>query len=313
MKVSDFVRFSKEHYFNGAVQTDWFYETEHRQIIAGSFVFHGPKYYGVSSKDIARTQHKLIDSVSFVKVIADKLYASEPDNNFVMTIAGYGTGKSHLAVTLGALFLKDVKSTPQIVKNISEADGNIGEYIKEIHTKKNIVLVLNGMNNYNLDAEVLRCARMFLQQNGISDEVLKKITKSYEIATHFVERMFDICKAQFEREASVAGLSHTGTALKKYLLNHIENESRVLQIINRVYEEMNGDFIRWDRGLSAGDVLTVLRQELCGEGKPFHKLLVLFDEFGRYIEYAAANPAIADLRSRSECKRKHDLCWLYSK
>jgi len=293
MKVSDFVRFSKENYFNGAVQTDWFYETERRQVIAGSFVFHGPKYYGVSSEDVAHTQHKLIDSASFVKTITDKLYTPEPDNNFIMTIAGYGTGKSHLAVTLGTLFSKDVKSASQIIKNISEADINIGEYIKEIHTKRNIVIALNGMNNYNLDAEVLKCARMFLQQNGISNEVLKKITKSYMIATHFVERMFDICEAQFEREASVAGLSCTGAALKKYLLSHIENESGVLQIINRVYEEMNGDSIRWDRGLSAGDVLTVLQQELCGDGKPFHKLLVLFDEFGRYIEYAAANPTIA--------------------
>ena len=49
----------------------------------------------------------------------------------------------------------------------------------------------------------------------------------------------------------------------------------------------------WDRGLSAGDILLTVQEELCGEGKPFNKVLLLFDEFGRYIEYTAANPTIA--------------------
>ena len=39
--------------------------------------------------------------------------------------------------------------------------------------------------------------------------------------------------------------------------------------------------------------MLTLQEELCGNGKPFNKVLLLFDEFGRYIEYTAANPAIA--------------------
>ena len=62
---------------------------------------------------------------------------------------------------------------------------------------------------------------------------------------------------------------------------------------NDVYREVNGDNITWERGLSAGDILLTLQEELCGNGKPFNKVLLLFDEFGRYIEYTAANPAIA--------------------
>ena len=184
MKVLELVSLSKESYFNGAIQTDWFYELERRNAIACSFVFHGPKYYGVSSDDLARTQHKLVDTASFAKNIAGKLHMPEPDNSFIMTIAGYGTGKSHLAVCLGTLFSGETQIVSQILNRISEVDTSIGTYIKSIHTKKNLVILLNGMNNFNLDAEVLKCARCFLQQNGVPDDILRKITKSYDIAVH---------------------------------------------------------------------------------------------------------------------------------
>lgn len=32
-----------------------------------------------------------------------------------------------------------------------------------------------------------------------------------------------------------------------------------------------------------------LQDELCGDGKPFNKILLLFDEFGRYIEFKGAH------------------------
>ena len=104
MKINDIVSFSKESFFNGAVQTEWFYDDTKVATIAESYVFHGPQYYGVSSKDVEAGAHHLLDTASFAKNLTDKLYSTKPNNSFVMTIAGYGTGKSHLAVCLGALF-----------------------------------------------------------------------------------------------------------------------------------------------------------------------------------------------------------------
>ena len=98
MKINDIVTFSKENFFNGAVQTEWFYDNSKLSAIAESYVFHGPKYYGVSSADVAAGEHRLIDTASFAKNLTDKLYSTKIDNSFIMTIAGYGTGKSHLAV-----------------------------------------------------------------------------------------------------------------------------------------------------------------------------------------------------------------------
>ena len=294
MKVRELVRFKKEDFFNGAVQTEWYYDAARVREVAESYVFHGPKYYGVSNADVGTGGHRLMDTASFARRITEKLYEEKAGNYFVMTIAGYGTGKSHLAVCLGALFSGDNTSVAgAIINNISAVDRDIGTYIHQRNTKPNLVIVLNGMNNFNLDAEMLRCARLSLAQHGIQDDLLKQLTKSYDIARHFVTRTFSIYQEQFEAAADQNGLSLRGEALKERLTNSVETDHRVLSTIDVVYAEVNGDHITWDRGLSAGDILRTLQGELCGEGRPFNKILLLFDEFGRYIEYTAANPAIA--------------------
>ena len=295
MKVSSLIKFSEENYFNGAVQTEWFYDSARVGQIANSYVFHGPKYFGVSSSDISRTQHKLIDTASFTKKIADKVYAPNGNagNSFIMTIAGYGTGKSHLAVCLGALFSGDKNLSNSICDNIALADEEIGEYIRKINVRQNLVIVLNGMNNFNLDAEILKCARTALKQNGINDDLLHGLTKSYDVARHFVERNFDNYQKDFETSARSHGISISGNQLREHLLKHIEDDNTSIEVINDVYKEVTGDVIHWDRGISSGDVLSLLERDLCGENKPFHKIIILFDEFGRYIEYAAASPTIA--------------------
>ena len=293
MNVKDIVSFSKESFFNGAVQTEWFYDSDKVEAIANSYVFHGPKYYGVTSGDVKAGEHRLMDTASFAKNIAEKLCAPHPNNSFVMTIAGYGSGKSHLAVCLGALFAKIPGISDAVTQNIYSTDEEIGSYISKNNTKRNLVIVLNGMNNFNLDAEILHCARLSLMQQGINDDFLKKLTKSYDIAKHFVDRTYQFYQTQFERAAAKNAIQLRGDTLKKYLISNVEESSPVLNAINAVYAEVNGDSISWDRGLSAGDVLLTIQAELCGPGKPFNKILLLFDEFGRYIEYTAANPAIA--------------------
>lgn len=293
MQVCDLVHFSKERCFNGAVQTEWFYDRERVKNVVESYVFHGPKYFGVSESDLDLGGHKLIDTASFALNIAEKLNEEQPINSFVMTIAGYGAGKSHLAVSLAALFSGDPVLSGIVERNIAFADRTIGGKFISTTKKKNLIIILNGMNNFNLNSEVLKCVRLSLRQNDLDDEVLKKLTKSYDIAKQFVEKTFAMCQQQFEEKASSYGVVLKESKLKQHLLSTIESENDTLEIVNEVYKEITGDVISWDRGLSAGDILTEVHGKLCGHNKPFNKVLFLFDEFGRYIEYAAANPAVA--------------------
>lgn len=294
MRIKEFLQFNKENFFNGAVQTEWFYDPERVAPVANSFVFHGPKYFGVSKDDITLGTNKLIDTASFAQTLVDRVYSPQNSTNILLTIAGYGSGKSHLAVTLGTLFSGiDSELCSSITQHISEASAEAGEHIQRINAKKNLVLILNGMNNFNLDYEMLSCAKKSLSMHGEDESVLSNLTKSYDQAKHFVEQTFNIFENRYLELAEQAGIYHKGSELKKHLISFLETEQIAFNVVNAMYEEINGSLISWEHGISAGDILRTLSDELCGTGKPFNKVIVLFDEFGRYIEYVAANPVVA--------------------
>jgi hypothetical protein len=290
--IKDILRFKKELYFNGAVQVDWFYQLAKQQEIAKSFVFHGPKYFGVSEDDITFKSHKLVDTATFAKIIADRLNGDTVGANFFMTIAPYGTGKSHLAVTLASLFSRGIEEAKPIIDNIASVDREIANDVYSKLGKPNIVLVLNGMRDFNLNYEILNATQKILTLHNIDSDFLKSLTKSYDIAKNFVVNTYDTFEQMYKQNAYEL-LEVKPLNLKQYLLDNILQDANVFEVINKVYHHVNGTFIRWDEGISAGDVLLKISQTLCGERGQFNKVLVLFDEFGRYIEFASSYPTRA--------------------
>jgi len=211
-----------------------------------------------------------------------------------MVISGYGTGKSHLVVTLASLFGgSDSSLQSHILGNIEEADAEIGRRLRIQIGKPNLVLVLNGMRDFNLNYELLNAARKSLDMHGFDDSVFKGITKPYDIAKHFVRNNFERLEDLFRNACSTHFPGLSGQRLKESVIGSLENREEVFNAVNAVYEEVNGNPIRWDDGISAYDVLELLTSRMCGARKPFNKVLVLFDEFGRFMEYAGAHPARA--------------------
>lgn len=293
MQLRDIIRFKKELYFNGAVQVDWFYNIEKQSEVAKSFVFHGPEYFGVSEDDLTYKSHRLVDTASFANILTNKLYGESPLSNFFMTIAPYGTGKSHLAVTLASLFSGSEDLQKGIITNIGKIDTKIGSDIKEYQLKPNLVLVLNGMKDFNLNYEILNATQRVLVLHDVSSDFLKAITKSYDIAKNFVSNTFENYEDHYQIVAKETLEKCPSTNLKGYLLENILQDSNVFEVINKVYYSINGTYIRWDEGVSAGDILTKIAETLCGDRGQFNKVVVFFDEFGRYIEYASSYPTRA--------------------
>lgn len=287
-KIKDILSLKKDVVFGGAVQTDWYYDKEKAKTISENFIFHGPTFFGVTEDDIEYKSHKLMDTCSYADLIANKLY-EEDGNPIALTIAGYGTGKSHLAVTLGQLFSsnQDDLAYNKIIRNIYSADNKIAENIKSKTTKPNLVIVLNGMKDFNLNYEILNTAKKVLKSYGYGEEIFSEYTKAYNIAQLFLERNFDNFEKEFKDSAKKIGI--TITNLKNYLLENIYKDD-VFDCINEVYNHITGNYIRWDEGISSADVLSKLVDKMCGDNAPFNKLLILFDEFGRYIEYASDYP-----------------------
>ena len=287
MQIKDIVEFDKKRYFGGAIQANWFYEADKAEAITESYVFHGPRYHGVSES--ADTRYKLYDTASYALDLLKRANDKEK-NKFCLTIAGYGTGKSHLAVALASLMSghsDTLRNTA--IKRIAAVDRKIAEEVSS-YTDKNLVLVYNGMNNFNLDYETLSIAKSALKQHGISDDVLNTLTKQYDQAKHFVEKTFSMLESRYK--AVFSDICQEGDCNKEYIISHIDN-SAIFDAVNKIYKEINGSFIQWERGISAGDILILLERTFCREQKVFKNIIILFDEFGRYIEYTAANPAVA--------------------
>ena len=291
-QIKDILSFRYDLYFDGAVQADWFYNPQMAAKVASSYVFHGPKTHAVDKNQAGMN---LIDTASFALKIAQKYGSTENGSPITLTIAGYGEGKSHLVVALSDLFSgeeyePDVHKA--ILKNIARADEDICRKITPLVKNRRIVLTLNGMRDFNLHYELLRTAEKTLSLYHSEVDILRTLNKAKETAINFIQHSYSILEDRFAKIATDKGLYVDSKELKEYLLSNLDEENNkvAFDIINEVYTEFNGHAIRLDEGVSASSVLDTLLQECCGLHGDYDGIVILFDEFGRYLEYVAANP-----------------------
>ena len=200
MELGKILEFRRDLYFEGAVQADWFYSQEKAAKVAENFVFHGKQYFGVEDQGAGK---KRIDTISLVEELTEKM-SDDHANALTLAIADYGTGKSHLAVTLGQIFSgKDYmpETYNKILSNISSIDAEAAEHIKSLTDEKNFVLVINGMRDFNLHSEILKAAQKSLKSYGLPDDGLKKLNRALETAETFFNRNAMNAITLFEEKA----------------------------------------------------------------------------------------------------------------
>ena len=217
MRIGDIIGFKEDLFFEGAVQVDWFYNQFKAAIVADSFVFHGSEYFGISD---VHSGNKMTDTVSFFKTIANKIEDDQRGNPFTLAIAEYGTGKSHLAVTLaqvlsGKDYMPDTYK--KVIENIRRIDDETVKTIDGIGRKPNLVLTINGMRDFNLHYELLRAASRSLRLYGYSDDNLKKLNRAHETAFRFLERNVDTNISLFEQKAFALNWIEKGIELAEKL------------------------------------------------------------------------------------------------
>ena len=287
MKFGELLEFRKDLYFEGAVQIDWFYDQSRAAKVAESFVFHGKDYFGV--EETTSGGKKRIDTIGLVQALSGKL-TDETVKVPSLAIADYGTGKSHLAVTLGQLFSGPEympETFEKILSNIQAIDVEAASEIRNNCDGNNFVMVINGMRDFNLHSEILRAAQRSLKLYGLPDEGLRKLNRALETAALFFSRNAKPFISAFEKAAESYGWMEKGGLLEARIQDELLSNEEAFSIVNKVYKEINGTEIRWDEGLSASTILEMLVTEYCGMNGRFDHVIVLFDEFGRYLEYAS--------------------------
>ena len=289
LTLHDIVKFRGDRLFNGAVSIDWFLtDGEKRQKAAESFVFHGPKYHGVTQDDIGHAHgHRLQDTANFARKIVRRHCGLE-DQPFTLAISGYGTGKSHLALTLATLLAQPSGFTAEsIVSAVKAADANIGDEIKAMLQEESqpcLVIALNGMRNFDLTAEVTRQVILQLRAKNLDTSPLDDLRPRFKQAATLIR----MAKSVIKELLDTLDLPDVDTVLSALE----EQDEQVYGKVQKFFAKQ-GMPIRALGGESVRDVIDVVASEYCGTDKPFRHALILFDEFGRYTEFATVRSQVA--------------------
>jgi hypothetical protein len=293
-QVKDLVGFRRDLFFDGAVQIGWFEKNpERRDQAAAGFVFHGPAYHGISEDDLRdASSAPKTDTARFTAEVAQSMTkGNSSELPIALAIAGYGTGKSHLALTLGTLFSNPKSEIADLILgHIEEADAEIGRKLRHQFTsfeRPFLVLAINGMGNFDLSAELSRQVLVQMRAHGVITQAIEELSPRFQIAERFVERNYELRNEDFIERFGA------GSEKRNILVRLQERDEDTYIKVNEIYEIINGTYINAIGQETPQELIQTVCQTYCGENGPFQGLLILFDEFGRYLEFAADRPHIA--------------------
>jgi hypothetical protein len=295
MKIGTLIRFHDERFFDGAVQLRWVEtQPEKARQAAQAFVFHGPRYHGANTaeNDGIEEGYRLKDSASFVRDLLHSLQAGwrgEEENPYWMVVAGYGSGKSHLALTCAALLGKQDGVTESVLEHIEQADADLGAEVREQISRLDkpvLVLPLDGMAGFHLGNALSQAVFAQLRRYGVDAGAIRDLSPRFQTAEQFVQRNFAFRGDSFAQH--LPGLDATAICARLR-----DNDEEIYTAVDAIYTDANGSPIPVVGQESAQELINTLCEVYCGPDGAFSSVVILFDEFGRYLEYAADKPRLA--------------------
>lgn len=243
-----------------------------------------------------RTDRK--GTAELLKVLHQRVtpLGEKEDNRFVF-MATYGHGKSHFGLALANFFGAE-QGSPELEAIFGKLDYSLPkdqlQMLRDFRAGKNpfLVLILRGDRPGSL-------RDMFFQA---LDRALSKNEQTKDLKPPFWFERADEILERLESKAADAKVAN------KYLAAHSldlpglrqlvrERQSRAFNLsvgafeaVYRVQPNLGGE-------TALSDAVQWIVTELCGPGKPFGGLLVLFDEFSRFVQdYIQNNPIGAPLQ-----------------
>ncbi|MEI6415913.1 MAG: hypothetical protein WCP34_16880, partial [Pseudomonadota bacterium] len=295
MEIGKLVHFHGERFFEGAVQLCWVQTHKERaRQAAQSFVFHGPRYHAA---DVAENEgieggYRLKDSASFVRDLLRSIQAGwrgEEENPYWMVVAGYGSGKSHLALTCAALLGKQGDITESVLAHIEQADKDLGAEVRmqvAQLSKPVLVLPLDGMAGFHLGNALSQAVFAQLHRYGVDAGAIRDLSPRFQTAEQFVERNFGFRADSFARHLPALEATDICARLR-------DNDEAIYTAVDAIYTDANGSPIPVIGQESAQELINTLCELYCGPNGAFSSVVIFFDEFGRYLEYAADKPRLA--------------------
>ena len=296
MNIGQVIHFHSELFFEGAVQLSWVQRRiDQARQAAAAFVFHGPRYHGAGEAESEGIEggYKLKDTASFVCDLLGSMRAGAEGseiNPFWLVVAGYGSGKSHLALTCATLLAEPQGETARaILDQIVRADAEIGRTVAQqiaAMARPALVLPLDGMAGFHLGNALSRAVFEQLRRHGVDAGAIRDLSPRFQTAEQFVERNFSVRTDSFGEQLPGLDAERIRARLR-------EHDEAVYTAVDVVYNEANGHPIPVEGQESAQELIETLCGVYCGPEGPFSQVVILFDELGRYLEYASEKPQLA--------------------
>lgn len=287
--LGDIIRFRDDKLFQGAVDISWFYrDRDKARAAATAFVFHGPRYHGVRQQE-GYNEHRLTDTASFACGILSQA-CGKGEQPFKMAVAGYGTGKSHLALALAELLHAPESPAGQaVLESIAAADDALGQECRILlneQSKPSLVIALNGMREFPLLPELLRRAIDALRADGLDSAPVENVRPRFARVASLIGNLNQQLTYKICQEAGKPDIESLVTALREE-----QDEAAYKAVV--LYLEQEGIPFEASQGGSLPELFQILVETYCGIGKPYKNIVILFDEFGKYLEFAIGKPYIA--------------------
>jgi hypothetical protein len=126
-----------------------------------------------------------------------------------------------------------------------------------------------------------------LNQAGLDTSVLENLRPRFRTAQIFTESFYDALISDYQKQfGDIHRLEDIIEALKC-------QDEDTFRRVSLIYEQKMGSPIHAVGQESLHDFVRVAKEVYCGPNKAFAGILIVFDEFGRYLEFSVQKPHVA--------------------
>ena len=141
-------------------------------------------------------------------------------------------------------------------------------------------------SGFHLGNALSRAVFTQLRQHGVDAGAIRDLSPRFQSAEQFVARNFAVRAHSFAERMPGMDADLICARLR-------ENDEEIYSQVDALYTEANGHPIPVEGQESAQDLIETLCSVYCDPDGPFSHVVILFDELGRYLEYAAEKPQLA--------------------
>lgn len=270
--IRDVVKASSSSEFRNDIQLAHYW-TEHNLELVKGYIF---------TRNAAAGKKSAID---LLKLLCDAYTPGRNPNRFVF-IATYGHGKSHFALALANFFGQpsDSLESEAILFRIKHAINDQGfagyfDTFKRNHAPF-LVLILSGTDPQDLTTQFFHSVEAALQQRSGGDQI--ELPFWYKGAESFLDRIDGV-----GRRTADEFLGQRSLDLDTLVDRVRRQDASSYDACRELHQHLYGTIPNFGASLSLKDGVAWISDHLCGPGKAYGGLLILFDEFSAFVrDYA---------------------------